>query len=170
MLDPSIVLAWLFDDEHEPLADRAIEGLPDGMTWVPQLWHFEVRNGLLMGERRGRISRERCDSCIHSLETVHVNTDDEPNLATTLSLARVHGLTFYDSLYLELARRRSAGIATLDQCCSGRREQRESQAPSYDIGRWGRLFQGPPPSRPTGVTCPRALGGWAPKTPYIEGW
>ena len=114
VLDPSVVLAWLLDDEHEPTADTAMESLPAGTTWVPQHWHFEVRNGLLMGERRGRLSRERCNSCIGSLQAIPVQTDNEADLDSALGLAREHGLTFYDALYLELARRRSAGLATLD--------------------------------------------------------
>lgn len=68
-----------------------------------------------MGERRGRLSRERCNSCIGSLQAIPVQTDSEADLDAALGLAREHGLTFYDSLYLELARRRAAGIATLDQ-------------------------------------------------------
>ena len=137
VLDPSVVLAWLLHDEQEPLADMAIERLPEGSTWVfsegvaafaPGLGNlskragrlldigiFEVRNGLLMGERRGRLSREQCNRCVGSLQTIPVQTDNETDLDAALGLAREHGLTFYDSLYLELARRRSAGIATLDQ-------------------------------------------------------
>lgn len=34
VLDPSVVLAWLLDDEHEPTADTAMESLPAGTTWV----------------------------------------------------------------------------------------------------------------------------------------
>ncbi len=114
VLDASIVLAWLHDDEYDPFADRIMENLQEENTWVPQHWRFEVRNGLLMGERRGRLSREQCDNCIVSLETVSVQTDVEADLDVTLELARAHGLTFYDALYLELARRRAAELATLD--------------------------------------------------------
>ena len=114
VLDPSVVLAWLLDDEYEPVADAVIESLAGDRAWVPQHWHFEVRNGLLMGERRGRLSRGQCNRCVGSLQALPVQTDNEADLDTALGLAREHGLTFYDALYLELARRRSARLATLD--------------------------------------------------------
>ena len=114
VLDASIVLAWLHDDEYEPFADRIMENVQEENTWVPAHWHYEVRNGLLMGERRGRLSREQCDNCIVSLETVSVQTDTDADLNVVMALARAHGLTFYDALYLELARRRTAELATLD--------------------------------------------------------
>ena len=114
VVDASIVLSWLYEDEDEPLADQVLVNLPAEGTWVPQMWHFEVRNALLMAERRGRFSREDCDAYLHVLESILVRTDTDAELNVVMALARAHGLTFYDALYLELARRRTAELATLD--------------------------------------------------------
>ena len=54
VIDASVVVAWLFDDEHEPRADRVLERLEEDGALVPQLWHLETRNSLLTAERRGR--------------------------------------------------------------------------------------------------------------------
>ena len=43
-----------------------------------------------------------------------VTADFNPDQWATLTLARTHRLTFYDALYLELAQRREATLATLD--------------------------------------------------------
>lgn len=36
------------------------------------------------------------------------------NLSTAFSLAQMHGLSFYDAVYLELAKRQNAALASLD--------------------------------------------------------
>jgi predicted nucleic acid-binding protein len=41
-------------------------------------------------------------------------SDLDPDLDRAMELAERHGLTFYDALYLELALRRDAPLATLD--------------------------------------------------------
>ena len=83
-------------------------------TIAPQMWMAEVRNGLVVGERRGRISPAEVDAWFRILERSPITIDVNPDHLTTLALARTHGLTFYDALYLELAQRRQATLATLD--------------------------------------------------------
>ena len=38
----------------------------------------------------------------------------EPDLDVAMNLARSHGFSFYDALYLEMAKRLNAELATLD--------------------------------------------------------
>ena len=83
-------------------------------TIAPQMWMAEVRNGLVVGERRGRISPAEVDAWFRILERSPITIDVNPDHLTKLALARTHGLTFYDALYLELAQRRQATLATLD--------------------------------------------------------
>lgn len=85
-----------------------------GAAFVPQLWHLEMRNVLLVAERRGRITAEQTQKALRILTGLSVSTDSTPDLDMALYLARVHGLTFYDSLYLELAVRHRTALATLD--------------------------------------------------------
>lgn len=115
VVDSSIALAWLYDDEDVPRADDVVERLVEDGAFVPQLWHLEIRNSLLVAERRGRISWGEVAERLVALRVLPIQTDEEPDYQSALELARRHGLSFYDALYLELARRRRADLATLDR-------------------------------------------------------
>ena len=114
VLDASIAAAWLFDDESEPSANSLLIRLQECEAVVPQHWHLEVRNALIVGERRGRIRPNEVDERLTDLGTLPVRTDLEPDFDAALRLARLHGLSFYDAVYLELARRHGVPLATLD--------------------------------------------------------
>ena len=115
VVDASIVAAWLSDDEHESRADRALIRLEEDGATVPQLWHLETRNFLLTAERRGRLSSSEVMERLDALKDLPIRTDDEPDLQSAFDLARAYGLSLYDAVYLELARRQGAELATLDR-------------------------------------------------------
>ena len=52
---------------------------------------------------------------LDALNGLPIRTDEEPDFREALGLAKRHGLSFYDALYLELAERRRAELATLDR-------------------------------------------------------
>lgn len=54
VLDASIAAAWFFPDEHDAVAIAAALRLVEGTALIPTLFWFEIRNLLLVGERRGR--------------------------------------------------------------------------------------------------------------------
>jgi predicted nucleic acid-binding protein len=115
VLDSSIVGSWCFPDEANPVADAAFASVGADEAIVPALWWFEVRNILLMGERRGRIDQAGTAEFLADLKGLPIRIEREPDSGTVLALARVHRLTFYDAAYLELALRLSAPLATLDR-------------------------------------------------------
>ena len=114
VLDASFTVTLCMDEGPPARAEAvwALLGNPD--TFVPPVWTAEVRNALVANERRGRISPQEVEGWFDVLEGSSVTTDFHPDHRTTLSLARAHGLTFYDALYLELALRRQATLASLD--------------------------------------------------------
>ena len=114
VVDASVVVAWIFDDEDEPRADRVLGQLVEHGALVPHLWHLETRNSLLTAERRGRLSAAEVKERLEALKELPIATDQEPDLQSAFDLAREHGLSLYDALYLELARRENAELATLD--------------------------------------------------------
>ncbi len=114
VVDASVALAWLFDDEKEPRADRVLETIVGEGALVPQLWHLETRNTLLVAERNGRLSPQGVNDRIDALTGLPILTDESPNIQSAFDLARTHRLSFYDAVYLELAKRESAELATLD--------------------------------------------------------
>ena len=89
---------------------------------MPRVWWYELRNALLMNERRGRISTQQVsDTLADSLE-LGIAIDDEHDGSLILDLARRFELTIYDAAYLEVAFRRSLPLATLDQRLRGAAE------------------------------------------------
>ena len=114
VVDASVVIAWLFDDDEQPRSDRVLKRLEEAGAFVPQLWHLETRNSLLTAERRGRLSASEVNERLDALKVLPIQTDEEPDLQVAFDLARMHGLSFYDAIYVELARRLSAELATLD--------------------------------------------------------
>lgn len=90
-------------------------------TYVPSHWQLEIANGILMAERRNRISRTEAAEAFDIARTLPVITDDLTVARSgreTAALARQYGLTIYDAAYLELAMRQGSGLATLDKALS----------------------------------------------------
>jgi predicted nucleic acid-binding protein len=118
VIDASSVLAWCFEDEGGPEADALIDAVAADGAAVPGLWAFEVANGLVMGERRGRIMPAESAAFVAMIEELPIAADPASGaraLHETLSLAREHRLSAYDAAYLELAMRRGLPLATGDR-------------------------------------------------------
>ena len=114
IVDASATLTFLLDDEWDARAESAFEWVDRESGCVPQHWHCEVRNGLLVNVRRARLVQDDAFRRLNSLRRFRWETDGASDLEQTLRLAFEHGLTFYDALYLELAIRRALPLATLD--------------------------------------------------------
>jgi predicted nucleic acid-binding protein len=117
VLDGSVTLAWLFLDEQDSYADAIIAKLPNLEMLVPRLWHLEIANVLLVGERRKRCSQADTAKWLSYLAALPIVVDDSTEVrawSDTVALARQHGLSAYDAAYLEIALREGVSIATLD--------------------------------------------------------
>ena len=116
VLDASVIIARLLgENEERERVDRSMAAIVSVGAWVPQLWHYEVRNSLLMAERQGRIDQVDTANGLDSLIELPVQTDESLDFVAVMPLARRHGLTYYDAVYVELALRLDAALATLDQ-------------------------------------------------------
>ena len=115
VLDASIAACWAFDDEDHPAAAAALERLRADEAVAPSLWWFEVRNTLIVNERRGRLTEADTTTFLRELSRLGVRIDRTPDEATVLTCARQHRLTVYDACYLELAQREAIPLATLDR-------------------------------------------------------
>lgn len=117
MLDASMAMAWHFKDE-ETGGTAAVEHMTlDHAVVVPRHWFAEVANAMLIGERKGRTTVPDCARFIDRIADLMLVIDDLGGLdlaSRLLPLARAHGLTVYDALYLELAERRGLPLASLD--------------------------------------------------------
>lgn len=114
VLDASVTVAWLLDDESESRADAPLERLGVEAALVPIVWHVEVRSALLGAERRRRLRPEDVDARLRQARKLPVRTDSAPDFEAAFTLARVRRISMYDALYLELALRTGVPLATLD--------------------------------------------------------
>jgi predicted nucleic acid-binding protein len=115
VLDASVSACWAFADEDHPAADLAFSSLQTEEAVVPALWWFEVRNILVVNERRGRINEQETDFFLRALALFRIRIDRDPEHAGVLRIARTQGLSVYDAAYLELAYREKLPLATLDR-------------------------------------------------------
>ena len=108
-------MAWAMMDESSATAEFALERVRVEGGVAPQLWWAELRNALLIAERRGRTTPAVTVAAIAALDALSVQLDHEPHGPMVLQLAREYDLTVYDALYLELALRENRALATLDR-------------------------------------------------------
>jgi predicted nucleic acid-binding protein len=115
VLDCSVAAAWALTDESDAWTRSARAVVErEGMV-VPWLFWFEIRNILIINERRGRIDIVNVERFIGELPKLIAEVDDEPDGPQVMTLARSHQLSAYDAAYLELAARRKLILCTLDQ-------------------------------------------------------
>ena len=118
ILDCSVSMAWCFEDENSQYSNAVLECLKTQTAVVPQLWHLEIINVLLVAERRKRITSSASEEFLTILQSMNIHTDKEVfTLADhkNISLARHHQLSSYDMAYLALAQREQLPIATNDK-------------------------------------------------------
>ena len=117
VLDASVALAWCFVDERTRYATSVLEELRRDKAFVPAIWHLELRNGLLIGERRKRISETESDSLLRTFDRLPIMNDEGwlTDRHVIMALARKRQLSAYDASYLELALRLHLPLATQDR-------------------------------------------------------
>jgi len=108
------VLAALALTEGNPRAAAALQSLLGASALAPPLLYFEIRNVLIVNERRGRLTEEQSERFLRNLKRLPIEIDHACEDARLLALAREHRLTAYDASYLELAVRQRLPLATLD--------------------------------------------------------
>jgi predicted nucleic acid-binding protein len=118
VIDSSITLAWLFEDERSALADAVLRQVTETGAVVPSLWRLEVANALQMAVRRQRIDARFRDASIADIRSLPITIDPETDRhawGASLILAERCQLTLHDAAYLELAQRVGLPLASLDQ-------------------------------------------------------
>ncbi|HWU12496.1 MAG TPA: type II toxin-antitoxin system VapC family toxin [Caulobacter sp.] len=118
VLDASIVMASLFDEDDSARARDIVMTALEERPIAPSLWRLEVANALRMAVRRQRCDEAFVDRSLKRLGAMSVTIDVETDLHAwdqTLALSRQEGLTLYDAAYLELAKRMGSRLASFDQ-------------------------------------------------------
>lgn len=115
VLDASVSAVWGLADEASPLAELAADRLKTEFALVPPLWWYEVRNLLLVSERRLRMTTADSKIFLELLSSYPIQVDSVQDEETTFRLARQYRLSFYDAAYLAVAQRNGVSLATLDK-------------------------------------------------------
>ncbi len=118
VLDASMAVCWLFEDEWTDPALAVAQLVADNGATVPALWRIEVANVLRMAVRRGRCDEPFADRSFRRFSALRIQVDPQTEARAwneTLALARAENLTLYDATYLELAMRIGQPLATCDK-------------------------------------------------------
>ena len=115
VVDPSAILGLAMADEAADYASAVLAEIERSGAQVPSIFWYEIRNVLVVNERRGRITEDQTDDFLASLAELSIDVLPLPSELAVLDLARGYRLSVYDAAYLELARRGDARLATLDR-------------------------------------------------------
>jgi predicted nucleic acid-binding protein len=118
-LDASVVLKWyLSDEDHGQLAlDLLNRYLSDDFEIIaPSLLEYEVINGLVVAQRRGRLREEVTISAIEGFLDLGIKTLGVSSLySRVLHFCRVYTRSAYDASYLALAEAEQTHLITADE-------------------------------------------------------
>ncbi len=118
VLDASMTISWLFDDERTEAAHTVMRRVVAEGAIVPSLWRLEVANVLRNAVRRRRCNEAFVDRSLARLARLAIKRDEETDdhaWGSTRTLAQKENLSLYDAAYLELAIRRRMSLASCDQ-------------------------------------------------------
>ena len=117
VLDSSTTPAWCFPDETTALALTTLERVRFDGAVVPTIWPLEIANGVLMGQRRRRITASQGREFASTLLVLPITVAGDswlPRLLRLVAFAEAQELSAYDASYLDLALRFGLPLATLD--------------------------------------------------------
>lgn len=114
VVDSSVAACWALPDEFSELANAVLGLVSEEEMLVPTLFWHELRNILIVNERRGRLDSRQSSIAIEMIGRLRQKIDPDRDGDAVMALARRHGLTAYDAAYLELATRLRLPLATLD--------------------------------------------------------
>ncbi len=113
--DCSAFLPLCFEDESSTVADAMLVEIASKGALVPAIWWYEIRNVLVVNERRGRIETGQSDDFLNLLGRLPIVVVLDDDATGVVDLARRYRLTVYDAAYLALARSRGLPLVTLDR-------------------------------------------------------
>jgi predicted nucleic acid-binding protein len=116
VIDASIALSWLFEDELDDLARESAGRVIRETAIVPAIFSAEITNALLAAARKKRIERANLESALRRMAQLPIKIDTATlDLSEEVRLAMKHRLTVYDALYLALACRHGLPLLTRDE-------------------------------------------------------
>ncbi len=113
VVDASVAVKWLVEEEYSGAADRLLEGSHE--LFAPRLMASEVGNALWRKVRMGEIERSRAGVLAAAISEMAVSwVGDEGICADAVRLSLALDRPVYDCVYLALAYRIGATLVTAD--------------------------------------------------------
>jgi hypothetical protein len=75
VVDASVAACWFMPDERHPIADAAYRRIAHDSAVTPVLWWYELRNMLIVNERRGRLDGAKTARVLRLLRGLPVAVD-----------------------------------------------------------------------------------------------
>lgn len=97
VVDSSVAASWALPDEFSELANTVMGLIVEEEMIVPTLFWHELRNILIVNERRGRVDRRQSSTAIELIGRLRQTIDTGEDGDAVMALARKHGLTAYDA-------------------------------------------------------------------------
>ena len=138
VLDASVTIRWVLRDgsaADRAYADQVLDAFGVASAWVPALWYTETIHVLRCAEDDGKFGESVLTGFVYRLGQLAIDVDTAAPSGIQLAVAaisREFKLSGYDAQYLELARRRSVPIATLDRDL--RKAARKAGVPVFLMG------------------------------------
>ncbi len=117
VLDCSVTMAWLLEDQADRYTDTVLDSLEKRSAYVPVLWNYEVANVLVTAEKKKVVSRLQSLRFLDLLRNLGILIQTLQDLKyeeTLVHLGHTYSLTAYDTAYLRLAMTRHLPLATSD--------------------------------------------------------
>ena len=111
LVDANIYLAVILD---EPEKGRIIEATQEDDLISPVVLPFEIGNALSAMFKRNRLHRKQIIECYSIFQKIPVRLIDV-NIQASLKIAVDYGIYAYDAYYLEIAKRFTCSLLSLDK-------------------------------------------------------
>ena len=115
VIDASLAAQWFLPDERNEPANSVLRELASRSGCTPSHFWAEMRNVLLVAERRGRLGPGEATALLRALRDLPIDDAGSGPDGPVLELARRHGLSATDAAYLAVALDLRASLGTSDR-------------------------------------------------------
>jgi predicted nucleic acid-binding protein len=119
VLDASVILKWYLDDEEH--SQKALSLLVKYVSneldiLAPSLLEYEVINGLIIAQKRGRIKKEKVLTAIEGFINLEIDLKGLSYFySKIIHYCNIYNCSAYDASYLSLADEENISMITADK-------------------------------------------------------